>query len=287
MSLTRNLAKQLLPPLVVSRLRRARALWRMRHAAAQGSGLRWRRVEDGVLAGYELRLPEMDGGWVESLLRGTYEPAMTAALADAVSPGDVCYDVGGHVGYYTLVMARRAGPGGEVHVFEPYAPNAARIREHLVRNADANARAPTHLHECALGGVDGRQQLVAPGHALHESPLAHLAGSEGVLKAGWHRHFASRREQTATVWRLDSWRASTGARPPAFIKIDVEGSELDVLRGARETLVAAHPLLIVDLHNARLAAKCGAFLGALGYSVEVIGHDSGGDCTILAKHGPG
>lgn len=280
----REIAKRLLPPLVLDGLRSARDAYRARRPAPAPEHA-WATVSGGILAGHQLRLPQTGEAWVRAMRAGAYEPAFTAALAEAVRPGDVCYDLGGHVGYYALVMARLAGPTGAVYAFEPYAPNAARLREHAERNASPE-RAPIHVHQAAAGDVTGTRELVARGDADAVSTLSHLDGA-GVLRSPWRERFAAFPRTTVRVWRLDDWRAAAGAPPPRVVKIDVEGSELAALRGLRETLAAFRPVVVAELHDAALAAGCGAFLGALGYAVEVVSRETGLDCAIRATHPDG
>jgi FkbM family methyltransferase len=283
----RDLAKRLLPPLLLDGVRHARAALRARgQAAARVRGPAWRRVTAGALAGDELLLPQTGEAWVDAMLRGAYEPVFAAALAETVRPGDVCYDLGAHIGYYSLLMARRAGPAGAVHAFEPYAPNAARLREHAARNANPE-RAPIHAHPAALADTTGTRALAGAGDGDAVSTLAHLDGTRGVIDPAWRARFANFARRDVAVWRLDDWRAESGAPPPTVLKVDVEGSELAVLRGARETLAAARPVVLAELHNAGLAAECGAFLGALGYRVEVVACETGGDAVIRATHPDG
>lgn len=284
---SRELAKGLLPPLLLDGVRGARLAVAQRRAAAawaaEGAGDGWRRVTGGILAGHELRLPATPEPWATAMLAGGYEPVFTAVLIDTVRPGDVCYDLGAHIGYYSLLMARRAGAEGAVHAFEPYPPNAARLRDHAARNA-ADDRAPIHLHAAALADETGTRELVGAGDGDSVSTLAHLAGTSGLLNAAWRQRFDGFSRHAVEVWRLDDWRASTGAPPPGVLKIDVEGAELAVLRGAARTLEEARPVVVAELHNAGLAAECGALLGALGYEVEVVACESGGDCVIRAVH---
>jgi FkbM family methyltransferase len=277
----RELARRLLPPIVLDAARAARRSLRARGNAGAADAP-WRPVAGGVLAGHALRLPASGETWVDAMLAGGYEPVFTAALLDTVRAGHVCYDLGAHIGYYTLVMALRAGAGGAVHAFEPYAPNAARLREHAARNAAPGERAPVHVHACAIADVTGERALVGAGDGDAVSTLSHLDGTRGVLNAAWRARFDGFARQAVPVWRLDDWRAQTGAPPPDLVKIDVEGSELAVLHGARETLSAARPVVLAELHNAGLAAACGAFLGALGYRVEVVACETGGDCIVRA-----
>jgi FkbM family methyltransferase len=284
----RDLARRLLPPLLLDGYRGARLAVASRRAAAawaaEGTGDGWRRVTGGMLAGCELRLPATPEPWAAAMLAGGYEPVFTAVLIDTVRPGDVCYDLGAHIGWYSLLMARRAGPSGAVHAFEPYPPNAARLRDHAARNADPAERAPIHVHAAALAEETGTRELAGAGDGDSLSTLSHLEGARGVLNAAWRRRFDGFSRHQVEAWRLDDWRASAAAPPPDVLKIDVEGSELAVLRGARRTLAESRPIVIAELHNAGLAAECGALLGALGYAVEVVACESGGDCVIRAVH---
>ena len=62
----------------------------------------------------------------------------------------------------------------------------------------------------------------------------------------------------------------SGDRPPDFIKIDVEGAEMDVLRGAEDLLRDAHPALVIETHSAPLERECGEALLELGYSPTIV-----------------
>jgi FkbM family methyltransferase len=239
-------------------------------------------VSSGALQGCELLLP-VGETWAEALLTGSYERRFTRALLNAAKPGHVSYDLGAHLGYYSLILARAAGPQGEVHAFEPYAPNAARLRHHVERNATRGA--PISVHECAIGVETGAATLVASGDVGVLSTLAHLEGTAGVLVPEWRERFQSFDRIETEAWRLDDWIEHAGVRPPDLIKIDIEGGELDALRGAERTLATARPLLLMELHNAGLAAECGNFLGLAGYRIEIINAKRSGDCAILARPG--
>jgi len=68
---------------------------------------------------------------------------------------------------------------------------------------------------------------------------------------------------------------------PGFIKVDVEGAELDVLRGARGTLANRHPALIVEVHSASLEQHCGRLLVEHGYRPRIVNQRS-----FLSDHRP-
>jgi hypothetical protein len=73
-------------------------------------------------------------------------------------------------------------------------------------------------------------------------------------------------------------------RPPTLIKIDVEGGELEVLRGAREALVHHKPVLVIELHDEDRISAMYNFLVPLGYVLEVIGVRRGGDGRLVSRY---
>lgn len=156
---------------------------------------------------------------------GTHEQRVQELLAREIAPGDVAYDVGAHIGFFSLLMARRAGAGGLVHAFEPLPANAYRLRENAVANNLTNIT----VHELALGDSDGEARF-APGATSLEGRLSN-AGNEHVA--------------VATIDCL----VANGYAPPSFIKIDVAGAEASVLRGAAATIAAHKPRMLIEIHS--------------------------------------
>jgi len=156
----------------------------------------------------------------------TWNPAEYRALREAARPGAVALDVGANVGGYALLLGMWVGPGGRVFAFEP-APDAfdglarhVRLNglEDVVTPVQAAASDSTGTGRMAMEGASGGNRL----------------GGEG---------------QAVLTVTLDEFCAREGIRP-SVIKIDVEGAELEVLRGARETIRAAGPglTLLVEMH---------------------------------------
>ena len=73
-----------------------------------------------------------------NFIRGLYEEFKTEALLKCIKPGDVIYDVGGHVGYYSILSSVLAGPTGKVFVFEPRPMNVAFLKRHVKFNGVEN-----------------------------------------------------------------------------------------------------------------------------------------------------
>ncbi|HVT73232.1 MAG TPA: FkbM family methyltransferase [Lacunisphaera sp.] len=149
----------------------------------------------------------------------------SAALARSVRPGMTVLDVGGNLGLYTLLLSRLVGPAGRVVTFEPDPALFALLRHNIARNGCANIEA----HNLALGRTHARLRL----RRLILNSGDNTLGPGG---SGWFR-----REVEVEVVALDEFRP--GWRPD-FVKIDVQGWELDVLRGMEQSLAAEPPPIL-------------------------------------------
>lgn len=201
-------------------------------------------------------------GKILRILNGTYEREQTALFEQFIRPGATVLDVGAHVGYYTLLSAVLAGPSGRVHAFEPNPQNADFLRRHVainrletvrVEQAAVSERAGTARFDFGTGSGTG-----------------HLAVA-GALEV--------------RTLRLDEYVAEHALAPTA-IKVDVEGAEMNVLLGARETLVRHRPALFLSTHGAEVHAASLGFLRGLGYQLRpILGGDVETTTEVLATPG--
>ena len=178
---------------------------------------------------------------------GTYEVARVKAFAKAVKQGGVVYDVGANVGIYSLLASSRAGITGRVYAFEPLDRNLQYLRRHILLNDLQNC----DVVEKAVCNEQGLRRFSA---TPWEASMAKLS-PEGEL--------------LVPSTTLDNCIfGELRFRPPDVIKIDVEGSELEVLQGASRAISEFHPTVFVELHGTELHADCHNFLVAKGYRVE-------------------
>jgi len=191
---------------------------------------------------------------------GGYERPVQDALASVVRPADVCLDVGANLGFFTLLLSRLAGPRGAVFAFEPVPANAAAIES----NARLNRLENIEILTLALSGVDGRDELL----------LARHIGGAVLRSAGTPPdHVGGMDVETAS---LDTLVERGRIRPPDVVKIDVEGAEMDVLRGMQRALRRWAPTLVLELDDETAAAceskvaACSSFLQALGYRTQLL-----------------
>ena len=185
-------------------------------------------------------------GKVLRILGGTYEPEQTRLFEEHVRPGATVLDIGAHVGYYTLLSAVLAGPSGRVVAFEPSPANAAFLRRHVALNR--------------LGQV-----------SVEEAAVSDRAGTArfGSGSGSGTGHLAEKGEITVRTLTVDGLCAEHGLTPTA-VKIDVEGAEAAVLRGARETLARARPAVFLSTHGLEAHAASLALLRDLGYALSPI-----------------
>jgi len=181
------------------------------------------------------------------IVRGTLEPPVQEALRRLLAPGDVFYDVGANVGFFTLLGARLVGPQGRVVAFEPV-PACARAVAH---NIALNDFAQAEIREEAVGAANGRAQLLVVG----EASWSHLASTG--------RHADVRDELDVTVVAIDELVEAGAIPPPDVLKIDTEGAELQAIAGMRRTIERHRPAIVCELHDTNGAFV--ALMDELGY----------------------
>lgn len=210
------------------------------------------------------------------MLAGTYDAFVFDAITARRNLKDaVCWDIGAHVGYHSLVFASM---GAQVLAFEPNQHNAVRLRANVERNP-ALARNIRQLG-VAVSDQDGEAAFVQSGDMLGESCGSHLAAALPPLNpVGYIR---CERVMVSAV-RLDSLIAR-GERAPDVIKIDVEGAEVLALHGARKLLAEKMPLLFVEVHHICLMFHLQKLLLELGYATQILDEQNATSsrCFIMA-----
>jgi FkbM family methyltransferase len=194
-----------------------------------------------------------------------YEHGLQLLLMELIRAGDRVVDVGANIGEISLLCARLVGPGGVVDAFEPNPRCADRIASVIARNRISNIR----LHRKGLASVEAELCLAVPSNNSGEGTFAHGEVPE-----------------CGPDVRLETFRVPVGVgdeelaadpRPVAFIKIDVEGFEHDVLTGLSRTLVEHKPLVTTEVVGEHLAragktpADLFALMDQLGYEAYRFG----------------
>lgn len=146
-----------------------------------------------------------------------------------VEPGDHVLDVGANIGYYLLLFQQAVGPSGAVTCIEPDADNLRELRRNITNNGFQNVR----LLETAVGSAEGSVSIT-PGLNSHVD-------------------VDSEQGRTVRLVTVDS----VVEKPVNMLKIDVEGYELEALKGARGLLERRRPTVLLEVHP-RLLGRYGA-----------------------------
>jgi len=194
---------------------------------------------------------------------GWYDRALTRRLLTEARPGDVYVDVGAHIGVLALPMARqlRRLGGGRVLAFEPAPDNAGRLRHAASRNHLDNL----DVIEAALGASAGTAALrVDPSFSNADTGVRSLYADGAAAFE-------------VSVLSFDDWRSDRGLDRLDLVKIDVEGGELDVLRGMTDAITHLKPRLIVFEVKDELLRRAGSTRAELEQIVSDLGYRSSVD----------
>lgn len=190
------------------------------------------------------------------------DPAEIHYILSALRPGDTAVDIGCHKGGYLYWMRRRVGQHGRVYAFEPQ----PRLFEYLTKIQKQLNFSNVQLENMGLSSQTGSMSLHIPASSSGTSPGATLNAVAEADSAGFHHH-------RVEVTTLDAYFHDRDIRP-ALLKIDVEGHELEVLKGGRALLDACRPRILMECENRHLSGgdvqEVFRFLLERGYSGRFI-----------------
>jgi FkbM family methyltransferase len=225
------------------------ALKNFSRTAIPSDALVWASIRSGPGKGLWIHLnPRYEMEYLE----GGYEAPVERILLSHLRPGTVFYDVGAHIGVFSLIAARNLRAHGSVFVFEPDPSNVRRIKEHASRNQlDSIQIIPK-----AVCSTVGRLRFQ---RASFQSSM-----NRGVLV----EDAAAAEESTIEVESITLDAVAREHALPSLIKIDVEGSEAAVLHGSEEIFRSAKPLLVCEIHHEQASSDVTRWLLARGYKFQ-------------------
>jgi FkbM family methyltransferase len=166
------------------------------------------------------------------MIDGAFESREQALLTDLAPPGAIVLDVGAHIGFHTLALARAAGPSGRVYAFEPWPANRATLARNLALNGIENVT----VSDQALADRAGTATFTVP-RGYPTSMLGSLAiRPEGDVTT-----------LTVPTTTVDAFVAAQGLVRLDLVKIDAEGAEVQIIAGMRETLRALRPVVLMEV----------------------------------------
>lgn len=190
--------------------------------------------------------------------RGSFEEEILRAIERQLRPGATFVDVGANIGLHTIVAANLVGKHGRVIAFEPGSP----MRSRLLRNLEINELTNVDVRPYALSRAEGVAELYMPNkYNDGQSSLAPSADS---------------RSESVQLRTLDHEMRGVDFSAGCVLKIDVEGSEADVLIGGREFIRNVKPTMFVECIDGYLkkrgssGAEVFQFLRDAGYELRAL-----------------
>lgn len=173
----------------------------------------------------------------DAVLNCSFEPAERRFVGKYLQPGMTVLDVGAYFGIYTLLASLTVGTNGKVIAFEPSPAQMRKLRLHLMLNRCRNVR----VANMALSSTEG------------ESRFFMVTGrSAGLSSLRSPNVDVPTRSIRVPVMTLDGYLQRNSLSVIDFMKIDVEGGELDLLKGAVDLLnQRMRPVILCELQNAR------------------------------------
>jgi FkbM family methyltransferase len=206
------------------------------------------RVAHGPGAGLRIHAERRSLVWIS----GRVEDDVQETIQRLLPVGGCFVDVGASVGFFSLLAARIVGANGSVVAFEPQPEAARSARRNIALNGFDNAT----VVDAAVSSRDGVVTLEDVDKAT-----AHVARADRPSRTG--------REVSSMT--LDQFLLGRPEFEPDLVKIDVEGHELEVLEGMRESLLTRSPVVLIECHGDVTGAL--ALLQEARYDVSVLGSD--------------
>lgn len=156
---------------------------------------------------------------------GVFEPKTILTIEKLVRSGDVAIDVGANIGYITMNLATAVGKTGKVIAFEP----SSWAFDRLQQNVRLNEMHQVESHCVAVGDIakKGVKLMLPCGYRLD--------GTDTAI------------QEVIDIWTLDDYVTESGIKKLDFLKIDTDGMEAAIIRGARRTLERFHPKILFEL----------------------------------------
>lgn len=252
--------------ILIKRLLRKPAAWPACARVVIALGMRQKEViirRQGVKLSAKLS----SGQGLYCAVAGTsYEPEMRYFL-NLMRPGDTFIDVGANVGNFSLHACRRIQPNGKVYSFEPLEENFKTLKKNIQINSAQNIEA----FKIALSDKEGCFMM----HVPSRNSSATLIQSKGEV----------------ITETLDGFCTRSGVRESQFIKVDIEGGELDFFRGAEKVLRRSTPVILFESMHSGPAFPERSFLKGIGFelyrlngrAIEVLSDDFAWKGNVLAK----
>jgi len=212
-----------------------------------------------ILQGSAKGMKWIVGSGVYGYWLGSYEMEKQKVFSKSISEGDVVFDIGAHVGFYTLIASKLVGETGKVYSFEPFPKNISYLKKHIRLNKLDNVK------------IVDRAVSNKTGEVFFEAGQNSSTGK--ISKNG----------QKIQSIKLDDF-IKENIPVPDIIKMDIEGGETETLKGAEITLRKYRPVILLATHGKEIHKECLKLLERLNYQLESIGEKNISETSeLIAK----
>lgn len=213
----------------------------------------WEKIEEGLFIGKELMLPKE---WGYKVIDCLHESEIFDTIKRLSLDNEVMYDIGAHYGWFSVAWI--CSGGKYVEAFEPAKKNADIMMETILKNRFENH---IKLHRIALSGKTQEEDL----YLFNNDSSRNFINRSNEINNS--QNFSIERVQT---FQLDDYKNKL--KKPDLIKIDVEGLEMEVLKGSKNLIIETDPSIVVEIHDLTNALEVANYLGSLGYAMEILGY---------------
>lgn len=173
-----------------------------------------------------------------AMFHGVFEVRTAKLLRELLKPGDTVVDVGGNIGWFSLISAALVGPSGQVHAFEPLPANVKRFQANIGENGFKHIT----IHEMGAGDSEGQFEIYSFDTGADDRHM--LASLRPVMDGG--------KKIACRVRRIDD--ELQGVQSCKVMKLDIEGAEVMAIRGGSEFIRTRKPHIIVEFNADTLKA---------------------------------
>lgn len=183
------------------------------------------------------------------LARGGFEDHEVQTLASFIGPNSVVVDVGANIGIMSIRLAR-ALPSASIWAVEPVERNRVRLQ----KNATVNMLTNVEVIMAACANFDGEIEIVVPPDAAYATTTPSA-----------RRELAPANVAVVAARRLDGMWKDRGSPLVSVIKVDVEGGELSVLRGAQDLIRACRPIVMFEANDLQAKSEVEDWFQSMNY----------------------
>jgi len=210
-------------------------------------------IKSGPLKGYKWNLASRNNAF----FIGDHEEDQIKFILDNLDDNGCFYDIGANAGYYSIAASLKLKKENSIFAFEPMPHFVDMVNYHAKLNNVKNIE----VFQYALSDKPGEVEF---------SNIEESSGNTYVQDSSLYKK-SSNVIKVKTIGLDDFLESTPGAKPPTIIKLDAEGAEYDVLKGAKNMLLKYKPLMLLSTHDRHLPGvkkRCLDFLSELGFEYE-------------------